>query len=143
VNKNKDESRDPRWNRGLSRGVVLGRTLGYMITWTTYGTWLQGDERGYVKKGETLPGNRGLKDSNRQAQSQDAVWLSPDHQRIVREAIVREAASQEQHIYALSVQSNHVHLVVEYSDIPIGTTVAYCKKAGRLALRAVNLTGKV
>ena len=23
--------------------------VGYMLTWTTYGTWLQGDERGWVK----------------------------------------------------------------------------------------------
>ena len=30
------------------------KTLGYMVTWTTYGTWLQGDEQGYVKKGKVL-----------------------------------------------------------------------------------------
>jgi hypothetical protein len=26
------------------------KTLGYMITFTTHGTWLQGDERGFVKE---------------------------------------------------------------------------------------------
>jgi hypothetical protein len=32
-----------------------------MITFTTYGTWLQGDERGYVKNGRILPGDETLK----------------------------------------------------------------------------------
>jgi len=29
----------------------MAKTLGYMITWTTYGTWLQGGEKGFVKNG--------------------------------------------------------------------------------------------
>jgi len=121
----------------------VGKTLGYMITWTTYGTWLQGDKRGYVKKGRTLPGNKSLRDSNTRLQSQDAIWLSPDQQQIVREAIIREAVSHGQRMYALTVQSNHVHLVVEYSHLPIGTIVAYYKKAGRLTLKATNQSGKL
>jgi hypothetical protein len=27
--------------------------IGFMATWTTYGTWLQGDKKGYVKKAAT------------------------------------------------------------------------------------------
>jgi len=38
----------------------MPRTVGYMITWTTYGTWLQGDERGYVKNGKVLRENKRL-----------------------------------------------------------------------------------
>ena len=26
--------------------------IAYLITWTTYGTWLSGDERGWVKRGQ-------------------------------------------------------------------------------------------
>ncbi len=29
-----------------------GEPLGYFITWTTYGTWLPGDERGWRRKGD-------------------------------------------------------------------------------------------
>jgi REP element-mobilizing transposase RayT len=114
-----------------------------MITLTTYGTWLQGDKRGYVKKGKTLPGNKSLMDSNARMQSQNAIWLSADQRQIVREAIVREAASRGQHIYALAVRSNHVHLIIEYSHVPIGAIVAYYKKAGRLALKAADHSGKL
>jgi len=30
---------------------ILRRLFGYMLTWTTYGTWVQGDRRGFVKDG--------------------------------------------------------------------------------------------
>ncbi len=29
----------------------MAKTLGYMVTLTTYGTWLQGNEKGFVKDG--------------------------------------------------------------------------------------------
>ncbi len=28
--------------------------IGYMLTWTTYGSWLQGDERGWRKDGVAM-----------------------------------------------------------------------------------------
>jgi len=49
----------PRQAWGLNR-VIMSKTLGYMLTWTTYGTWLQGDERGYVKDGQVLRGDKKL-----------------------------------------------------------------------------------
>jgi REP element-mobilizing transposase RayT len=114
-----------------------------MITWTTYGTWLQGDERGYVRNGKVRPGNEALTQANRQSQIQDAVRLSGEQQQLVREAISREAESQGQRIYALSVQPTHVHIVAEYIPQPISKIVAYYKKAARLALKAVGYNGKL
>jgi len=32
----------------------MEKIIGYMVTFTTYGTWLQGDKRGYVKDGKVL-----------------------------------------------------------------------------------------
>jgi len=114
-----------------------------MLTWTTYGTWLQGDERGYVKDGEVLPANEMLMQANKNLQVQDIVKLSVAQQDVVRQAILKEAVLQKQRIYALSVQSNHVHLVAEYTPQPIEKIVAYYKKAGRLALKALGCDGKV
>jgi len=34
----------------------LPEPLAYFLTWTTYGTWLPGDERGWVRR----PGNSNL-----------------------------------------------------------------------------------
>ncbi len=121
----------------------MAKTLGYLITWTTYGTWLQGDGRGYVKNGKIHPANKGLEQSNRFSKSQDAVMLSKTQQQLVKEAIMKEAKLQSQRIYALAVQSNHVHIVAEFIQLPIAKIVAYYKKAGRLALKALGYTGKL
>lgn len=40
-----------KW-RILSK-IMMGM-IGYMITLTTYGSWMQGDKRGYVKKWKNL-----------------------------------------------------------------------------------------
>ena len=121
----------------------MAKTLGYLITWTTYGTWLQGDRRRYVKDGQICPPNENLLQVNRDLQIQDVVKLSKAHQNIVRQAIIEEAALQKQHICALSVKSSHIHIVVEYIPQPIDKLVAHYKSAARIALKAVGHTGKL
>ena len=118
-------------------------TLGYMITFTTYGTWLQGDERGYVKKGRIYPRNKALRRINEQLQSQDTVFLSKAQQQIVKEAIMKEAAVQKQKIFALSVKPNHIHIVAQNSRQSISNVVAYYKKVARIALKATGHNGKL
>ena len=121
----------------------MAKTLGYMITWTTYGTWLQGDGRGYVKNGHTYHSNKALMQRNKKLQAQDMVKLSRNQQQVVRKAINEEAESQDQRIYALSVQSNHVHIVAKYTREPISKIVAYYKKSARLALKAAGHNGNL
>jgi len=117
--------------------------LGYIITFTTYGTWLQGDERGYVKNGRIHKGSKALLQANRKLQSQEAVFLSKAQQQIVREAITKEAVVQKQKIFALSVKPNHVHIVAQNSRQSISNVVAYYKKAARMALKAAGHNGKL
>ncbi len=118
-------------------------TLGYMLTWTTYGTWLQGDKRRYVKKGKTLPPDEKLFQTNKELQASETVRLSPQHKQLVREAIMNEAEKIGQEILALAVCSSHVHLVARYIPKPVSDVVAYYKKAGRLALKEIGLHGKI
>jgi REP element-mobilizing transposase RayT len=121
----------------------MPKTLGYHITWTTYGTWLQGDGRGYVKDGKILPVNEALLQSNQKLQIQDVVKLSKAQREIAQEAITKQAEMLKQRIYALAVKSNHIHLVVEYTPQPIERIVAYYKNAARQALKTVGCDGKV
>jgi len=86
-------------------------TLGYMLTWTTYGTWLQDDVRGYVKKGVTYTGNPCLKFSNRKMQKQPAIRLDDVQRRVLRETIINKALELQHKVRALAVQSDHIHLV--------------------------------
>jgi len=114
-----------------------------MLTWTTYGTWLQGDERGFVRDGKIVRENKGLMQANKLSQVQVSVKLSKVQRQLVREAIVAEAALRGQRIYALSVKTTHIHIVVQNTGQPIGNMVAYYKKAGRLAIKATGHTGKL
>jgi len=121
----------------------MAETIGYMITWTTYGTWLQGDKRGFVKNGIIYPSNKSLVESNRQKLSKNPIKLSKNHRRQVANAISEKAKQLNQKIFALSVSSNHVHIVAEYIPKPIGKVVTYYKNAAQVALRKIGLTGRI
>jgi REP element-mobilizing transposase RayT len=121
----------------------MAKTLGYMITFTTYGTWLQGDERRFVKDGITYAANQSLADLNKQNLSKSPVRFSKNHRTIVAKAVFEKADKLNQKILALAVCSNHVHIVVDYAPIPIGKIVRYYKNAAQVALRKVGLTGRV
>ena len=114
-----------------------------MLTWTTYGTWLQGDKRGYVKDAIIQPENERLEQANRQSQVQNAVRLSEAQQKAVREAILKEAALRNQHIFALTVKPTHVHFVAEYAPVPVSQVVAWYKSAAGLALKNSGQQGKL
>ena len=108
----------------------MAKTVGYMITWTTYGTWLQGDERTYVKNGKIRLPNRGLTEANRKAQLQDAVLLTKAQQNVVRGAIVQQAKTQGHRIHALAVNATHVHVVAEYANQPISQNGRLLQEGG-------------
>ena len=120
----------------------MARTLGYLLTWTTYGTWLQGDERGYVKDGEVLGANVAIKIDCRKNLKRAAVRLRRDERAVVREAILGAREKFDQKILAIAVCSNHVHVVCEYVDVPIGVVVSYYKNAGRMALKTMGFRGR-
>jgi REP element-mobilizing transposase RayT len=121
----------------------MAKTIGYMVTWTTYGSWLQGDERKYSKDGEILPPNEELADANSKALTKDVVQLSFNQRRIAEEAIRQKAIQFGQRIYALSVCAKHVHLVAEYIPRPIGIVVQRYKSCAVRALRKEGLQGRV
>ena len=121
----------------------MPKTLGYMITWTTYGSWLQGDSRGFVKNGKILSSNLLLADSNKRNLSKEPVKISKNNQSIVADSICEKAKQLNQKIYALSVSSNHVHIVAEYIAEPIGRVVAAYKSAAQVALRRAGISGRI
>src|SRR4030067_3041236 len=85
--------------------------IGYMVTWTTYGSWLPGEERDYVKSGKTLPGNPKILKASQARQKSATVKLDVRQKAIVRQAILDEGERIGQTIEALEVCANHVHIV--------------------------------
>jgi REP element-mobilizing transposase RayT len=95
----------------------MAKIVGYMLTWTTYGSWLPGDERGYVKDGEILPGDIKILKRNRKRQKQTTVKLDTKEKEIVKQVIIDESIRIKQKVEALVVYSNHVHLLARpHSD---------------------------
>ena len=123
--------------------ALMGNTLGYMVTWTTYGTWLQGDERGWVKKGKILGASKGLEQANREKQSDDGVRLKKGQREVVRSAIVQEAKRIGEKVLAMSVWSNHVHVVIEGGNKPVDKVVSRLKNAEYYALREHGVQRRV
>jgi REP element-mobilizing transposase RayT len=89
----------------------MSKIIGYMLTWTTYGSWLPGDERGYVDNGKILLGDDKTLQRNRQRQKSPVVKLNPKEKQIVRQTILAEAERIGHKIEALAVYSNHIHLL--------------------------------
>ena len=122
----------------------MGRMIGYMLTWSTYGSWLQGDEKGYVKCGKVLGGNRALENSNLASLVKERVFLTDPQRKVVRDAILEEAARYGQQVHALSVLSDHVHLVLGCIDrFSIERAVRCYKNATISVMVASGFAGKV
>jgi REP element-mobilizing transposase RayT len=119
------------------------KIIGYMLTWTTYGTWLQGDKRGYVKNGVILSANQKLQTANRNNQKHPSIKLNTNLMLIVKNVIEKEAERIGQKIYAIAVCSNHVHLVLQKTTEKIENAVARYKNKSTYALRAIGIEGKI
>ncbi len=117
--------------------------VGCMLTWTTYGTWLQGDRRGYVKNAEVLAVNESMYKANRKQMKSEPVRLSKKQQSIVMEIILRIAAKAGQKIFALAVAGNHLHLLVEPGGEPFGCVVSRYKNTARKAIEADGFNGQL
>jgi REP element-mobilizing transposase RayT len=103
----------------------------WLLTWTTYGTRLPGDARGFVSglrtdDGEVVihnvpgtPVDADVPPLRRYAESvltQSPVWLTAAQAATVADQFRETAAYRNWELLALAVMANHVHLVVEVPD---------------------------
>ncbi|HET6424876.1 MAG TPA: transposase [Planctomycetaceae bacterium] len=92
---------------------MMPDAMTYFITWTTYGTWLPGDHRGWRKSSE---GNRipqpFLEDWCRGRLSETPLVMN-DTQRSKVDTVCHEHARfRGWELHAVNVRTNHVHVVV-------------------------------
>jgi REP element-mobilizing transposase RayT len=88
--------------------------LAYHLIWTTYGTWLPGDKRGWIKTGES-----GIQrpDSTREEfasalMEEAAVRLTTLQREIVEQTIADHCRVRTWPLHAVNARSNHIHVVV-------------------------------
>ena len=98
----------------------------WLLTWTTYGTWLPGDRRGFVGRSRdetgrqtwhnmpgtpTLPSNGRLKRAARGLMAGPPVWLDRSKAGIALADFRETADVHGWGLLAAAIMSNHVHLV--------------------------------
>lgn len=121
----------------------MSKLVGYMVTWTTYGTWLQGDKRGYVKDGRILEGDQTLLELCKRLQKGQTVKLTKPEKEIVRRAILSESQRIRQNLEALAVCTNHLHIAARICDKSIERIVSMYKSAATRVLRSVGRSGPI
>src|SRR5262249_16941762 len=116
----------PHWHRcfgGPMRtdpgDIPMADPLAYFLTWTTYGTWLPGDERGWVeKRGQFRPPNARLEAAARSLLKEEPCVLDPEQRRLVEEIIAKHCAIRGWHLHVVNCRTQHVHVVVTASAPP-------------------------
>jgi len=119
----------------------MGQTLGYLLTWTTYGTWLPGDRRGWVSKTNAAPGAEydrpipALMDLSQRQMKHEEVVLSQYHRDIVEQAIAEVCRNRGWTLYASNCRSNHIHAVADLADVSAKKGMSDFKAYATRALR--------
>ena len=121
----------------------MAEMIGFMATWTTYGTWLQGNKKGYVKNGTIFEENPKLEQSNKELLKHNEITIPENLRAIVKDAILKEAHQIGQKVYAIAVCSNHVHIVIESIGQRCGYSIGRFKKAATKALRKYGFMNNV
>ncbi len=121
----------------------MSKVIGYMVTWTTYGSWLPGDKRGYVRNGQTLSGDCKILEQNRACQKSPTVKLDRREIQVVRQAILKEARRIGHEIEALTACTNHVHLAARPHSQSIEKIIGKYKSLTTRALWKYGRQGNV
>jgi REP element-mobilizing transposase RayT len=113
--------------------VPMAEPLAYFLTWTTYGTWLPGDERGWVEKpGQFRAPDVSLKRAARQLMTESALTLDVEQRRLVEEMIAAHCRIRGWHLHAVSVRTQHVHVVVtapgRHPEVVMDQFKAWCTR---------------
>jgi len=89
------------------------------ITWTTYGTWLSGDSRGWRKwkAGEQQPQPK-LEDWCRRQMKDKPLFLNETQRAEVEDVIRKHAQIRGWALHAVSARTNHVHVAVTAAAPP-------------------------
>ena len=99
--------------------------LAYLITVRCFGTWLHGDERLAVDRHglnvygrQRRPANAKLQDVMRLNMRQEPILLNDNQRAVVAKAISEVCLFRQYRLSAISVRTNHFHVVVGADSRP-------------------------
>ncbi len=93
--------------------------LAYLLKFTTYGSWLHGDDRGSFRHGLGYqPPRPEFLDFHRMNLAEEVVTLCRASRDVVLRAIITTCSAREWQLDAAHVRTQHVHAVVRGADPP-------------------------
>jgi REP element-mobilizing transposase RayT len=106
----------------------MDSVFAWHITWTCYGTWLPGDERGHVSNiihrdggwepkrntpgSPAAAGDANMRERARALQKGETVWLTVAQAECAARAMVDAARRRGWRIMRAAIMSNHIHAVI-------------------------------
>ena len=107
--------------------------LAFFLTWTTYGSWLPGDERNWVdKKGKLRPPDLKCQNAAKERMTEHALAFKIEQRLIVEDTISEHCRIRNWQLHAVAVRNQHVHVVVSaFGQIPenvMGQFKAWCTR---------------
>jgi hypothetical protein len=115
--------------------MAMSRTVATMLTFTTYGTWLRGDKRGWVEDGIVYPADPELEAVDSRRMRYAPFRFAKEDLLRIGQAMGRALIGRKkQRIVALTVQTWHVHCVIGATQVPIADVVKCAKDAARYEL---------
>ena len=122
-------------------------TCGIHIIWTTYGTWMPGDERGHwsplfdfygdvlVRGGKLNPPDSMTRQRAQERMPEAPKWLSSEEMTVIADELANHITPPNPPAWAAAIEANHVHLLVG----PVKEDIS--RFAGRLKGRTSSVVG--
>ena len=126
----------------------MGKPTAYLLTWTCYGTWLHGDERGSVDDEHNLYGwpvvepDPDYVNVSASRLKHPPVVLDAARRASVEATIAAHHAFRGWFLHAAKVRTNHVHVVAGGIEIEPGSAVGQFKAWTTRRLREAGLVGE-
>ncbi len=115
-----------------SNAVPMPEPLAFFLTWPTYGTWLPGDERGWVEyRHGWKPGDEPRRELAAARMTEDVCLLDSDQRKLVEATIQEHCGIRNWELFAVNCRSNHIHVVVAGNCSPKeirGQLKAWCTR---------------
>jgi REP element-mobilizing transposase RayT len=106
-------------SRARGNEPQMPEPLAFFLTWSTYGTWLPGDDRGWIEHGcgwQLPDAVRKLEAEARM--TEDACRLDGEQRDDVERQIAETCKIRGWELHAVNCRSNHAHVVVTADQAP-------------------------
>src|SRR4051812_45553219 len=104
------------------------------VTTTSYGTWLLGEMRGYVRTAHILPGDPKLLELSRKLLKTQPVYFTSDERLRLFAAILAACAEFQYRLSDVTIAPWHLHWTMFHRDDPIEKVMGRLKTRMRQAL---------